>query len=399
MNPRVRFLLIGLLSLGLSITQTPAADALDALTSVLKSAREEQVRIDVLRGMSQAMEGRNQVEMPDGWPAVETALAQSGNAEIRSLVRTLGLKFGSPAALHALKQMLQDDSAPDSERSKALEALLSVRDPGLPGTLMNLLDDPALRGAAIRALATFNEPEIPAALLDAYGSFDDAEKRDALNTLASRRSYAARLMKAVAEGNVPADSLTADLVRQLRQLDDEAISRQIEEVWGTVRDTPEARRAEIEKYRSVYWAGGSTPGDASRGRAVYAKVCQQCHMLFDEGGTVGPDLTGSNRTDIGYLLENMVDPNAVIPNEYRSTTIELNDDRVITGIVKRQDQNSVTIATANDTLVVPREEIVEMVQGELSMMPEGLLNLLSDQEVRDLIYYLRQPAQAPRPEQ
>jgi putative heme-binding domain-containing protein len=91
----------------------------------------------------------------------------------------------------------------------------------------------------------------------------------------------------------------------------------------------------------------------------------------------------------------MVDPNAVIPNEYRTSTIETKDDRIITGIVNKQDDKSVTILTANETIVVPRNEIKSSLQSDVSMMPEGALQALSDQEVRDLIYYLSRPGQAP----
>jgi putative heme-binding domain-containing protein len=90
-----------------------------------------------------------------------------------------------------------------------------------------------------------------------------------------------------------------------------------------------------------------------------------------------------------------VDPNAVIPNDYRSTTIEMKDDRVLTGIIKQQDKKSVTVATANEQLILPRNEIQSMQISELSMMPEGLLAQLSEQEIRDLIYYLGRPGQVP----
>ena len=104
---------------------------------------------------------------------------------------------------------------------------------------------------------------------------------------------------------------------------------------------------------------------------------------------------GSNRGDLEYILQNIVDPNAVIPNEYRTWNLETKDDRAITGIVTRQDDNAVTIITANETLVIPRNEVASLVQGELSMMPEGLLQSLSEGEVCDLIAYLKQPGQVP----
>jgi putative heme-binding domain-containing protein len=202
------------------------------------------------------------------------------------------------------------------------------------------------------------------------------------------------LLEAVEKGQVSAKDITAELVRQLRNLKNADIEAALAKVWGTARDTSADKQKDIEKYRKVYQAGGSNPGDALRGRVVFSKVCAQCHTLFGSGGKVGPDLTGSNRGDLDYILQNIVDPNAVIPNEYRGWTIETKDDRLLTGIVKEQNERAVTIQTPNELATIPRNEIASMQQSQLSMMPEALLAPLNDQEVRDLIYYLRQPAQA-----
>src|SRR5438045_3410649 len=164
-----------------------------------------------------------------------------------------------------------------------------------------------------------------------------------------------------------------------------------------MRETSADKKPVIEKFIKTYWAGGSQPGDASRGRAVFAKTCQQCHTLFGEGGKVGPDLTGSNRGDLGYILENIVDPNAVIPNEYRAWDVETADDRNLTGVMKQQTADAITLVTANETITIPRKDVREMRQGKLSMMPEGLLDQLKDQEIRDLLYYLNRPGQVPMP--
>jgi putative heme-binding domain-containing protein len=118
-------------------------------------------------------------------------------------------------------------------------------------------------------------------------------------------------------------------------------------------------------------------------------------VLFGVGRLVGPDLTGSNRSDLDYLLQAIVDPNAVIPNEYRASNLETLDGRVLTGILREQDDRAVTLLTADETVVMPRNEIVELQESSLSMMPEGLLDHLPDQELRDLIYYLTRPGQAP----
>ena len=110
--------------------------------------------------------------------------------------------------------------------------------------------------------------------------------------------------------------------------------------------------------------------------------------MYNVGGKVGPDLTGSNRRDLSFLLESIVDPSALIPNDYRAWSLETDDERTITGIVKRQDEKTVMIVTPNETLVIPRKEIKSLQQSAVSLMPEGLLDKLSDEDVSDLIFYL-----------
>ena len=373
-----------------------AADpALNSLVQVLNEAADPQLQLDILRGMSDALKGKRDAAMPSGWERVEQRLGASENSQVRLLTQTLGLTFGSQRALAQLRAVVQDRTADANMRRSALDSLLTSRDPDLPAVLQTLLNDPTLRGPAIRGLARFEAPGSAEAVLKIYSDLNATEKRDALNMLASRATYAKPLLAAAASGVVPKKDLTAEIVRQLRNLKAPDIDGQIQQVWGAFREATADMQQEIEKYRRVYRAGGSQPGDAIRGRAVYARTCQQCHTLFDVGGNVGPDITGSNRADLQYILENIVDPNAVIPNEYRSSTITTKDDRILTGIVKKDEASGITIATANETLVIPRGDIESIQVSEISMMPEGLLAQLNDQEVRDLIYYLGRPGQVP----
>ncbi|MBI3417022.1 MAG: DUF1080 domain-containing protein [Verrucomicrobia bacterium] len=369
--------------------------ALAAITAILNLASTDKQRLDILSGLSVALKGQRSVTMPAGWGNVESKLSASANSEIRALTQSLSLTFGSTSALAALRKTATDASAEVGARRTALDSLLAAKDPGLPPILQSLLKETGLRSAALRGLGLYDDAQSPAAILSVYGGLSAGEKRDALNTLTARPTYARQLLVAISNGSVSAKDLSADLVRQLRNLKNADLDQQIQKVWGAYRESTEDKKQEIEKYRRIYRAGGSTPGDAIRGRAVFAKTCQQCHTLFDVGGKVGPDITGSNRGDLQYLLENILDPNAVIPNEYRASNLETKDGRSITGIVKKQDDKSVTIASATESVIVPRNEIASLAQSELSMMPEGLLASLADQEVRDLIYYLGRPGQAP----
>lgn len=177
------------------------------------------------------------------------------------------------------------------------------------------------------------------------------------------------------------------------QFEKRGSERAVGKIWGVARESGEDKLKEIAKYKTLLGAGPA--GEPARGRAVFTRTCQQCHLLFGEGGKIGPDITGSNRADLDYLLQNILDPNAVIPNDYRTSTLETKDDRSITGIVTKQDGTAVTIVTPNDTLVIPRGEVKSLTPGELSMMPEGILQVLTGAEVRDLVAYLRGTGQVP----
>ncbi len=375
-----------------------AVDSLPQLAQILRESDDAQLQLDILRGLSAALKGRRSAPLPAGWDAVEARLATSSDAEVRTLAQTLSLTFGSPRAKAALRATAADAAADPGSRRTALESLLGIRDPALPPVLQKLVADPAVRATALRGLATYDDAATPAAVLGAYASFAGAEKRDALNTLASRTAFAKPLLAAVADGKVAKTDLTADLVRQLRNLKDDGIKARLTELWGVMQETSPDMQKEVERVTRLYWAGGSTPGVAPRGRVVFNKVCAQCHYLFDSGGHVGPDITGANRGDLDYLLQNILFPNAVIPNEYRATTVETKDDRVITGIVKEQTATALSIQTANELVTIPRAEVKSTSTSDLSLMPEGLISQLKEQEIRDLLYYLGRPGQVALPQ-
>ena len=142
----------------------------------------------------------------------------------------------------------------------------------------------------------------------------------------------------------------------------------------------------------------------ANGRSIYARTCTACHSLFGEGGTLGPDITGSNRTDLDYILRNIIDPSAEVGREYLMTTVRLFDGRVVAGMVADENEWSISLRNGNEEVVISRADIATDDNGNplvnrssLSMMPAGQLLALSDDEVRDLIAYLASPRQVPLP--
>lgn len=392
---------ICLLLLAGALVTSPARaqsdEVLPLLVQALAATDDAQAQFDILKGMADGLKGRRGVKAPAGWEPVAAKLGQRGNAAVKELVQQLSLVFGSASALADMRKQMLDAQAPVAQRIIALEALVAAKDAGLAESLRQLLKEPAVRGAALRGLAAYDDAKTPVAILELLPTLPPAEKRDALGTLASRLAFARPLVAALAAGKLAAKDLPADLVRQLRNYQQADLNSALDQHWGAARESSADKKAEMERYRKLLTAANSPNADLRKGRAVFAKTCGQCHQLYGVGGKVGPDITGSNRADLDYLLHNILDPNAEIPNDYRTWNLDTKDERSISGVLARQDATAVTLVTPNESLTIARSDIARLKQSELSMMPEGLLQALPEQEVRELIAYLRGKEQVPLP--
>lgn len=368
-------------------------DATGLLIDALSKTPEANTQLTFLTAMREALRGRRQVKAPDTWAKLFDKLKASDNSDVRVQAVCLAVTFGNPdPALEMVKQRSNSFN-----QAAAISALLEAGHPKLTPELHWLLDS-ELRGTearrrALRGLSAYDDPATPGAILGRMSNFTPDEKTDALNTLASRPSFAKALLDAVAKKQIAANDVSADVVRQLRNLKDKDVSARINEVWGVVRDTPADRIKAIADTKKMLTTPAKTPPDLAEGRKIYEKSCAQCHTLFGVGGKVGPDLTGSNRANLDYLLENILDPSAVIPKEYAASVVETRDGRTLTGIVRSDTTVALTLVTVNETLVLPRGEVESMNVSKISMMPEDLLKQLTEGEVRSLVAYLQSPVQ------
>ena len=379
----------------------PAAEAgaspLDALVELLASTDDAAIRRDVLLGMQAALEGRRAMAMPAGWPRVSRELEQGADAELRELLESLSVTFGNPAALTRFAETAGDPKAEPAARKRALAALVQRREEATFEMLLELLDDPVVQQDAIRGLAAYESDRVPEELLQRFPKLSGALQQDVIGTLSSRRGYARKLLAAVEAGAVPAAEISAFSARQLEALRDKEVTATLKRVWGSLRPTSADRRQVIAELRSQLPPPVLAKGDLSHGRLVFAKTCAGCHRLFDAGRKLGPDLTGSQRHSIDYLLENLVDPNAVVGGDFRMTVIVLESGRVLNGLVRAEDESIITLETANETVRVPVAEVEQRQRQKISFMPEKLLEKLSPEDMRDLLAYLMSPEQVPLP--
>jgi len=375
------------------IASAGTPEAFDLVVERIAETNDKRAHAALLSGLTDSLRGRRKVDMPKAWPKALASIRKTGDAETAHAALSLAITFGDTSAMDDMRKLVADAKAPIEQRQSALSALLKVRDTSLPPTLQKLIADASLRGAALRGLATFDDAGTPAAIIGAYSKFAPAEKRDALATLGSRLDYAQALMDAVGKKEIAATDLSADLVRQLHNLKNVDLDRKITEHWGAVRDTDEDKAKVIADYKKRLTTRPKQKPDVHLGRAVFAKTCQQCHTLFATGGKVGPELTGSNRKELDYVLSNVLDSSAQVGKDYQTTVISTDDGRILTGIVRGEDKDSVTLITATETVIVPKGEIEERTLSPKSMMPDDLWQPLSEHEIRSLVLYLASPEQ------
>jgi putative heme-binding domain-containing protein len=324
-------------------------------------------------------------------------LQDSALDEVREQSLQLALIFDDPAALATLRRQTLDPQTAAAVRQRAIAGLVAKQAPDTAPLLLAALDDPATQRAAIRGLAEFDHPQTAETLLARYPQLDADGKQDAVQTLAARVPWAGALMDAVEAGRVPRNDVTAYTARQLLSLQDEKLTARIEAAWGQLRSTPAEKQRQIAEYRRRLAPSALAQADRSQGRLVFEKSCAKCHRFFDAGGDIGPNITGSQRTNLDYLLETILDPGAAVSRDYRLHVIETTAGRVLSGLIVNESESAVTVQTVNERVVIPTAEIETRTESPLSMMPEGALQTLSTTEVRALFAYLMGPDQVPLP--
>jgi putative heme-binding domain-containing protein len=362
------------------------AESLDLLVETLVSSDDPQVRIALMRGMLSGLAGRRRVQAPAGWSDLSQQLATSESSSIRDLSMQLSQIFGDVKAIQRALAILQDSAADLNARRTALRSLLTQQNEEASWMLESLLDEDSLRLDAIRGYAMVENASAPGVLLARYQEMTPELRRAVVETLATRKPYAEALLDAVKQQTVPRDDVPAHVARSLNNI----LGDRFVEVFGKFKPVAQNREKRIAKYKKMITPAAMATADASHGRALFKKTCASCHLLYGEGGKIGPDLTGSNRANLDYILLNSVDPSYDVPEGYKMVLIVTVDGRVINGVVAEEDANRVVLKTVEQPeVIIAKEDIDSRSISPKSMMPDGQLEQMKPQELLDLIKYLR----------
>jgi putative heme-binding domain-containing protein len=340
----------------------------------------------LLMGMLDGLEGHSDASAPANWPKVYNQLRAS-NDESAPIALQLSLQFGDAVAAEALLDTLAGDQNSLDDRLQAIRGLAALKRPELKPQLLALLDDEVLRTEAIRASASYDDDAVGEALLERYPDLSDEDKLEVVHAMSARPGYGTQLTHAISSGYVPKRDVPAYIARLMLRV----VGNRFLEVWGPVEGLSPDSEAAFGKFQDLLTGDALAEADLRAGREVYNQTCYACHQLYGEGGLVGPDLTGANRTDLTYLLGNILTPSAVIKEDYKMTMVFTEDGQVYSGVVAGEDRRQLQLRIANvdEPISIPKSQITDREITDLSMMPEGLLDYVEEQDIINLFAYLQ----------
>jgi putative heme-binding domain-containing protein len=391
-----RSLLLSLFVAVSLLAQEAKPDRLQILVQVLGAMDTPEKQNNILKGMLASLQGQRGIPEPKGWAAMYAKLKDSPNEEVRASAQALSVIFGSGAAMDEMRARLLDAAAPIEQRRKALDSLVAQKDTGALDALLKLAVEPSpLREPALRGLAGFDDPRLAPAITGAYAKLDSTERRAAVQTLLARASGAKAFIAAIDSGAIPKAELIAPIARQIQGLKDPALDAWLTKNWAAVNPTSADKQALIAKFKEFLHPDLIQRADASHGRALFTQTCYICHTMWGVGGRIGPELTGGYE-DIDYLLNNILDPNAIIGKDYQQTFVKTKDNQVVSGIVTQDTDTSISLKNlSGEIITLQRSDVASTEVSPLSMMPEGLIASMPEEDVRDLFFYLRKKQQVP----
>ena len=337
----------------------------------------------LLKGFELAFSGRTLGDLPDELIA---SLAKVGGGSL-----ALRLRRGDNAALDEAMKLVRDEKGDAKRRVELIQVLGQINDGRVPPVLLAVVEASAnadIQAAALTALQAYELPLIGAAIARLHNKFGKDGRLVAQGVLASRPNWAIELLAAVDRGDIESNAVGEGILQRLLFHRSDRIAELVEKHWGNVQSaTTDQMRADLARYEKLLTEAAGNP---YRGKQLFLQNCGKCHQLFTDGGKIGPNLTPFKRDDLRRVLLNVVNPSIEIREGFENFIVFTEDGRTLNGFVEEQDNRIVVLKGADgQRLIIRRDDIEEMQAIKRSIMPEGTLKTLSDQQVRDLFAYIR----------
>jgi len=354
-----------------------------ACARLLELAPTQADKAELMKGFEEAFQGRSLASLPDELAA---AIEASGSAS-----PLLQVRQRKPEAIDKALATIADTNSDAAERLAYVQVFGEVDVPAAIDPLLNVLastTDEPLQTSVLASLARYNEPRIAEAVVIRFNDFGTDARAAALTLLSSRAAWSRSLLAAVDDNKIAPALIPLDTVRLMTLHQNADLASSIGRHWPDLQGASSAEmQSMLGRIKDVLAAGR---GDPYKGKTLYRNTCGKCHLLYGEGGRIGPDLTSYQRKDQPRLLLNVINPSAEIREGFEAYTVLTADGRILSGFLFDQDNDLVVLRGVDGQNVsIPRTDIDEMQRSPKSLMPEGILAPLSDQDIRDLFAFLQ----------
>ncbi len=323
------------------------------------------------------------VEFPPASPAF-AARRQTGAAEI---VAALAISEMKPQ----MRQFLEQKQNGPRVHMAAAQALESIDPDSRLAALLPLIGNTAiddeLRDEIVQVVQTRNAAEIQNSLIRAFKTVPLRVQTQIAESLVADSIGSESFLSIVATGHAAAGLLRRQsIAERLRATASNAIIKRVEELTANLPDESVAmQRLLIGRTVGFPRAAAS----ASRGQQLFIKHCQVCHKIGNQGSLIGPQLDGIGNRGAERLIEDVLAPNRNVDVAFRVTTIVMQDGKVYSGLIRREEGASLILAdNKGKEITLPISQIEERKKSQASLMPENVEEILTEPEFYDLLAYL-----------
>jgi putative heme-binding domain-containing protein len=388
--PKVQELVLRRLAAMVTEKHPDSQQASEALAFFLADAVQRDtpdIHAACIRALWGAYQGRSQVDKPAYWEQLASLASKHPDPAVVRLAVLVGSIVDRADDPEPLLRMIAMKDVPLAERKAAVEAIGKIDTPEAIERLERLMEDPDLANAAAFAMrSTLSKPRA-AALVERYAQASQPARTGIISALASRIDSMEVLLDAIEKNTIPQDQVDATTWRQFQSAGNWELLERARKLNKSL-ELPGNRQEMIEKEESLLTTEAIQKGDVNSGRAIWITKCANCHKLYGEGGQIGPELTGAQRSNLRYWLENILAPSALVAENYRVTALRMQDGRVITGVVVSESPRELTVQTAQERVLIFSVEIDQRSASQMSLMPEGLLEGLGQEQKASLLKYL-----------
>jgi putative heme-binding domain-containing protein len=314
---------------------------------------DEQFRL--LSLLELGVRGMRGLPQPKGWSDIATRLYGSSDVRTQRAAESFGAAFGDVVLFGRMRDSLADQTSNLNAKRHAVSILARDPSPENLRLFLALLNTRELVPQVLPLLTRYNNPAVAKELIARLPQWQGRENAAAMEVLSSRVAWAGKVLDSIATGDLKKKQLTAYHVRQMTNLANAGLNSRLSKEWGVLKQSSAERRADIAAMVEVYTSAPLWAYSAGNGSIHFKKLCTACHQPNQQDESLGPKLAGTRSKGIGYLVENLIDPNAVIGRDFQARIIVTLDGRVINGLVEKETKSALTIRTATNSVTVARD--------------------------------------------